>query len=129
MRGGDRETQRRLDALGGLASRGIEVLQGDDSGRLEELGDLCWRAGDLLAELGLMTPELARLLEEGRACGAVGGKVSGAGGGGAFFLLFRGPEEAAAAAPRLRWLARSLGLSTAESIRTFSRPTSEGGAT
>jgi mevalonate kinase len=122
MLAGHRPTQRRMDSLGALAARGIEILELGEGRNLTELGGLCWQAGELLAELGLTTPELGRLLEEGRATGAVGGKLSGAGGGGAFFLLYPDPAEAVAAAPRLRALARSLGLPTAESIRVFSRP-------
>jgi mevalonate kinase len=119
-------TKRRLDSLGALAARGIEILELGDGSNLTEFGELCWQAGELLGELGLSTPELGRLLEEGRATGALGGKLSGAGGGGAFFLLYPGPAEAAAAVPRLCALARSLGLSTAESIRVFSRPLPKG---
>ncbi len=40
---------------------------------------------------GIATPRLEELYEVGRAAGAAGGKVLGAGGGG--FMLFAGPPE------------------------------------
>jgi mevalonate kinase len=41
----------------------------------------------LLRELGLAIPAQDALLSAGRAAGALGGKLSGAGGGGAFFMV------------------------------------------
>ena len=120
MLAGDAVTAGRLETLGSLAARGIEILEGGQAGRQEELGELCWQAGGILGQLGLGTGDLDRLLDEGRGCGALGGKLSGAGGGGAFFLLFASRPEAEGGAARLRAAARSLGLSTADSIRPFS---------
>jgi mevalonate kinase len=128
MLAGDPDTKRRLAALGELAAVGTEILRSGEAGRLEELGGLCWQAGELLGELGLGTLELEALLEEGRAAGALGGKLSGAGGGGAFFLLYASRREAEAGVERLRTLARSLGLPTAETIRAFRWPARGTGA-
>jgi mevalonate kinase len=117
---GDQVTRHRLELLGNLAAEGIALLGGGRPGCTEELGELCWRAGEVLGELGLATEELGRLLEEGRACGALGGKLSGAGGGGAFFLLFASRRGAEAGAQRLRETARAMGPATEASIRAFS---------
>ena len=57
------------------------------AGTAGELGRLAGEAQELLAALGVSTPALDRILEAGRAAGALGGKLSGAGGGGAFFLV------------------------------------------
>ncbi|MBN1834847.1 MAG: hypothetical protein JW820_03290 [Spirochaetales bacterium] len=119
---GEAATRRRLETLGELAATGIRLLGEGDPQRRAELGGLCWRAGELLGELGLGTQELERLLAEGRARGALGGKLSGAGGGGAFFLLFASREEAEAGAQALQAAARELGLATAEYIGAYSWP-------
>ena len=60
------------------------VLEGD----IAEVGRILntsWAAKQRTAE-GISTPEIERLFSVGRAHGATGGKVSGAGGGG--FLMF-----------------------------------------
>ncbi len=51
-------------------------------------------AHQLLSTLGLVTPEVARLIAIGEETGAMGGKMSGAGGGGAFFLVCPTAESA-----------------------------------
>lgn len=117
MAAGDAATRRSLETLGALAAEAIAILDRGGADRRNELGGLCWRAEEALCDLGLGTPELERVLAEGRACGALGGKLSGAGGGGAFFLLFASPEEAEAGAERLRAAASRIGTATAESIR------------
>ena len=94
MRAGDRATAAALRRLGTCSSTARALLSGP---RLpaQELGDMADDAHRLLAGLGLADPLQDRLLAEGRAAGACGGKLSGAGGGGAFFLVCR---DAAAAA-------------------------------
>jgi mevalonate kinase len=120
MLAGDAATQRRLESLGELAARAITILEQGDARRSVELGALFWRGGEVLGELGLASPELDQLLTAGRAHGALGGKLSGAGGGGAFFLMYGSRQEAEASAGDLREVARSLGLGTAGSIRARS---------
>mgnify|MGYP000444025005 CR=1 FL=1 len=71
--------------------------------------------------------EISRLLEEGRAKGAFGGKLSGAGGGGAFFLICADPETARDAAAALRQLSGSLRLPTADTIYPLSWMPESGG--
>mgnify|MGYP003328063196 CR=1 FL=1 len=52
-----------------------------------ELGALANEAQSLLSEIGVCDSYQDCLLEAGKAAGATGGKMSGAGGGGAFFLV------------------------------------------
>ena len=59
------------------------------------LGALADAAHRLLAGLGLADPRQDRLLEAGRAAGACGGKLSGAGCGGACYLVCRDAASAA----------------------------------
>ena len=59
-----------------------------------EIGRMADRAQQLLRSAGLSTPELDDLLSYGRAAGALGGKLSGAGGGGAFYLIYESGEKA-----------------------------------
>lgn len=139
MRAGDPDTGRRLRLLGEAAAEAIALLEaGAEAGgaepwagtgaaagfgrSLEELAGLCRRAAGILGELGLSTPELDALLEEGRRAGALAGKPSGAGGGGAFFLLCAGRAESAAAAEAVRGAAARLGLPAAAYVRTLSWP-------
>ncbi len=72
-----------LHRLGDLS----ETVMSGAAGTAGELGRLAGEAQELLAALGVSTPALDRILEAGRAAGALGGKLSGAGGGGAFFLV------------------------------------------
>jgi mevalonate kinase len=83
------------------------------------LGALALEAQENLSRLGLNTPELERLLQEGLARGALGGKLSGAGGGGAFFLIYPDRRSALSAASELRKLSREAGLPTAETIHAL----------
>lgn len=94
MHAGDRATAAALRRLGECSGAAQELLRRP---RLpaQEIGDMADDAHCLLAELGLADPLQERLLAEGRAAGACGGKLSGAGGGGAFFLVC---GDAAAAA-------------------------------
>ncbi len=130
---GDRDTRGLLQRLGELAQAAAEILgakrnpeaaaseSSNSSGKLRGLGDLSAEAQGLLRRLGLSTPELERVLEEGRKLGALGGKLSGAGGGGAFYLLFGDGETSRRAADRLRQDAARMGLAPAASIHALSR--------
>lgn len=125
MLGGDENTSTILEGLGKLAERAGEILRGRRELSGEEsipeiLGELAREAQEYLSRLGLNTPELVRLLEQGTAEGALGGKLSGAGGGGAFFLIYPDPQSARRAASALRRLSRELKLSTADTIHALS---------
>ncbi|MCF7972764.1 MAG: mevalonate kinase [Phycisphaerae bacterium] len=75
-------TLARLSRLGSLA-----VLPDVTESAWTLLGDRANEAHTLLRSLGVSTPALDRALSIGRAAGACGGKLSGAGGGGAFVLF------------------------------------------
>lgn len=82
----DEDPERVNPMLAGLGAIAVSAIEADtwDAG---ELGRLADAAQDLLASLGVSTPQLENLLAAGRQAGATGGKLSGAGGGGAFFLV------------------------------------------
>lgn len=98
---GDESVARNLADLGGTADEALLLLTGPPSVAGESvrpappapshtaaaLGELADRAQDLLAKLELSSERTNELLAAGRAAGATGGKLSGAGAGGAFFLI------------------------------------------
>ena len=124
LAGGDLGTAEALRELGGIARRAADLLEGSGppERRLAEMGELASAAQARLAGQGLSTAELDGLLREGLSCGALGGKLSGAGGGGAFFLICPGADSAGRIAARLRATARRAGLPTAGTIRSLSWP-------
>jgi mevalonate kinase len=102
VRSGERAACRAIDALGDCAARARVALGGGAGGRGERVASLADEAMETLGLLGLSTPGLEELLAAGRAAGALGGKLSGAGGGGAFFLVARDEAGAHALAARVR---------------------------
>jgi mevalonate kinase len=120
--GGDRGAAEALGELGRIARRAAELLSeaGPRKQRMAGLGELANAAQALLSGQGLSTAELDGLLQQGKASGALGGKLSGAGGGGAFFLICPRADSAPRIASRLRAAARRAGLPTADTIRALS---------
>lgn len=84
-------TDRLLAILGQAAEAGQDALVRGD---LDALGALANRAHDTLAQLGLSTDILDRLVGDARAHGAPGAKLTGAGGGGAVIALARDRQHA-----------------------------------
>ncbi len=94
----------RVDAvlakMGQSAQIGAATLEADKNGVHDAddvddvLGALMTDAHRLLAELGVSSPMLNRLVEIALAAGASGAKLTGAGGAGAVLALARGREEA-----------------------------------
>jgi len=85
----NRPTLRRMRAM---VDRGWDILTSNRS--LTEFGELlheAWLAKHSL-DRGVSNPEIDAMYERGRAAGAVGGKLLGAGGGG-FLLFFAAPEK------------------------------------
>ncbi len=127
MIAGDVDTKRILQHLGTLATKAGEILKGrhrhrEDGSAARDLGALAREAQAHLGRLGLSTPELDRLLEDGTKREALGGKLSGAGGGGAFFLIYPDAESARSAASALRQWSRKSEMSTADTIHALSWP-------
>ena len=85
---GDAATRATLRRLGQCSIEARAILR-DPGPSAAALGAVADRAQRMLAELGLGDPAQERLLHAGRAAGAAGGKLSGAGGGGACFLVCR----------------------------------------
>ena len=82
----------RLVELGNLTDTGTtSLLRGDLAG----LGGAMNRAHEVLAGLGVSTPQLDSLCEAARATGAYGAKLTGAGGGGAVIAIAPRDKESA----------------------------------
>jgi D-glycero-alpha-D-manno-heptose-7-phosphate kinase len=86
--GGSATSLAALDAIKALAESMRDALQAGDLATFAEGLHQGWQQKRRLAS-GIATPRLDELYEVGRAAGAAGGKVLGAGGGG--FLVFCGP--------------------------------------
>lgn len=85
---------KELVAMRRMVDRAMDILAADND--LTDFGRLLhetWMLKKSLSER-ISTPEIDRLYEAGRAAGALGGKLLGAGGGG-FVLLFVEPEKQA----------------------------------
>ena len=84
----------RLKTMQGMVDEGVRILSSD--GDMDDFGRLLHESWQLKRSL---TPEISNgeiddLYEGARECGAIGGKVTGAGGGG-FMLLYASPEAQA----------------------------------
>lgn len=79
--------QRELADMQAMVDRELEIL-GDDKTPIRDLGKLLHNSWMLKRQLadGLSNPDINSIYEAGRAAGATGGKLLGAGGGG--FILF-----------------------------------------
>jgi D-glycero-alpha-D-manno-heptose-7-phosphate kinase len=79
--------ERQLRAMAAMVPEAVAII-GDDRRPLSELGALLHESWQLKRQLAdaVSTPEVDEIYEAGRAAGAIGGKLLGAGGGG--FLLF-----------------------------------------
>lgn len=114
---GSPDVKARLSRLGEIAQQAINILERREHTRMHELAELAQKAHGLLNDLGLGSPDMDFLLNQGYKAGALGGKMSGAGRGGAFFLFMPDRESALEAACRLRHAAKQRGLSTFRTIR------------
>ena len=116
MEEGDRAVRHGITTLGRIAEGAIVVLDAEDPpgtgghAGSRELAGLADRAQAELDRMGLGSPELTRVLELGRAAGALGGKLSGAGGGGAFYLLAESGRAAESVARELGRRAKEEGI-------------------
>ncbi len=87
-----------FDEIGAVARLAKAAIQRGDR---RAMGRLMNENHDLLATLGVSSPELDRLVAAARAAGARGAKLSGAGWGGNMLALVE-PEQAPAVAAALR---------------------------
>ncbi len=86
----DSNTLAGLHAIREMAQETVKLLRAGD---LDGFGDLlheAWKVKRRLAR-GITNPKIDEWYELARSCGAVGGKITGAGGGG--FLMLYCPEE------------------------------------
>ncbi|OGO06779.1 MAG: mevalonate kinase, partial [Chloroflexi bacterium RBG_13_56_8] len=82
-------------SIGGLVDAAKEALV---AGEMHRLGQLMDANQHLLAELGVSSPELDRLITAAREAGALGAKLSGGGRGGCMIALVdEKPERVASA--------------------------------
>jgi len=89
----EKTKQRRVElfAMLQMVQEGVSILTGDRN--LDELGELLHEAWMVKRSLTskIATPMIDDIYDTARRCGALGGKLLGAGGGG-FMLLFAKPE-------------------------------------
>lgn len=85
---------KTLEALGQISAEAIQVISQKNRDYIPALAEKANRAHESLKALELSTSEIDRILDYGMQCGALGGKLSGAGDGGAYYLLAGSPEEA-----------------------------------
>ncbi len=117
--GGDRDLLKMLNRLGELSEAAVNIFRSNDGSKIVELGVLARHAHDLLSKLGLSSPDLNFLLDEGYKAGALGGKLSGAGGGGAFFLFMPDRETALSAKDRIFQAAVKMKIHTEKTVKAL----------
>ncbi|MGQ9681128.1 MAG: mevalonate kinase [Anaerolineae bacterium] len=76
--------ESRFDAIGALVKRARDAIRSSD---LLLLGQLMDENQSLLAEIGVSSPRLERLIAAARGAGALGAKLSGSGRGGNMIAL------------------------------------------
>ncbi|MGA2761770.1 MAG: hypothetical protein ABSG17_00255 [Spirochaetia bacterium] len=108
MRAGEPAVRDALSRLGAIASEARQSLASGCAASV--IGRLADGAMDVLRGLGLSSPSLDWILEEGMRWGALGGKLSGAGGGGAFFLAARDGKACEQIARQVEKAARGQGI-------------------
>ncbi len=84
-----------LDALHAIKAMAVDARRFLETGNLPALGELLhhsWTQKKRLAR-GITNPHIDECYDLARACGAVGGKITGAGGGG-FLMLYCGRHAA-----------------------------------
>ena len=92
----------QLDNLGAIAAEAEVDLA---LGRAESMGARMTRAHKILADLGVSTPQLDKLVRVACEHGALGAKLTGGGGGGCVIAL----ADTAAAAERISAALREAG--------------------
>lgn len=93
--------EKQLKTMAAMVPEAAAILS-DDKRPLKEIGALLHESWQLKRQLAdaVSTPAIDEIYEAGRAAGAIGGKLLGAGGGG-FLLFFIDPAKRAALRKRL----------------------------
>lgn len=94
--------KNQLDELGAIANQAAEDLA---LGRAADMGARMTRAHRILADLGVSTPQLDKLVQTACDHGALGAKLTGGGGGGCVIAL----ADTEAAAERVSAALRAAG--------------------
>ena len=94
--------KNQLDELGAIANQAAEDLA---LGRSADMGARMTRAHRILADLGVSTPQLDKLVQTACDYGALGAKLTGGGGGGCVIAL----ADTEAAAERVSAALRAAG--------------------
>ena len=94
LRTSNNKTRHILIELGNFSKYAKNILLKKNNNSAQLIGDLADKAHNLLESLGLGSPVMNRLINQGLTAGASGGKLSGAGCGGAFFLVAKNEEIA-----------------------------------
>lgn len=94
--------KNQLDELGAIANQAAEDLA---LGRAADMGARMTRAHRILADLGVSTPQLDKLVQTACDYGALGAKLTGGGGGGCVIAL----ADTEAAAERVSAALRAAG--------------------
>lgn len=94
--------KNQLDELGAIANQAAEDLA---LGRAADMGARMTRAHRILADLGVSTPQLDKLVQTACDYGALGAKLTGGGGGGCVIAL----ADTEAAAERVSEALRAAG--------------------
>jgi D-glycero-alpha-D-manno-heptose-7-phosphate kinase len=77
---------RSMDLIRDMADAARQALENDDADGIGRVLDASWKIKRQLAE-GMTTPDIDAFYAKAKHCGALGGKITGAGGGG-FFVLY-----------------------------------------
>ena len=96
------QRKSQLRGIRAMVDRAMDVLR-DKSGTVRELGEMLHKSWMLKRELAgsVSNPRIDEIYEAGRAAGAIGGKLLGAGGGG-FMVLLVEPDRRECVRERLK---------------------------
>ena len=116
---GDAAARAGIESLGELAAAAVSALRAAGGGAAVRIARLADDAMGCLRGLGLSTPALEQVMDAGRAAGALGGKLSGAGAGGAFYLVAEDEAGARAVAARVQKDCSSAGFISPARVLTL----------
>ncbi len=98
------DTKAQLKRMQAMVRESIDILSGGDLADFGRLLDEGWSLKRTLSSK-VSSPFIDEIYENAKACGALGGKLLGAGGGG-FMLIFARPQDQPKIKERLKKLMR-----------------------